>query len=84
MLPQYLTNCFTAAQLPNDGLIYRWNLNNVPEPVSQILYMSEVIQHEMALSREIKIRPDKRKRAQGLLVIFSNPPKTSTSSDTEI
>lgn len=81
MLLQHLANCFTATQLPNDGLIYRWNLNNVPEPVSQILYMSELIQHEMSNSREIKIRPDKRKRAQGLLVIFSNPPKSASSTE---
>lgn len=81
MLLQHLANCFTAAQLPNDGLIYRWNLNNVPEPVSQILYMSELIQYEMSKSREIKIRPDKRKRAQGLLVIFSNPSKSASSTE---
>jgi hypothetical protein len=56
-------------------LIYRWDLNSVPDPVTQILYMSEIIQFEMGRSRDVKIRLDKRKRAQGLLVIFSNPPK---------
>jgi hypothetical protein len=74
MFTETISSCFQASLLENEGIIYRWNLNLVPDPVTQILYLSELIQDEMNKGRQVKIRMDKRKRAAGLYVLFSNPP----------
>jgi hypothetical protein len=77
MLPELLSNCFQSTELPNSGIIYRWNLNCVPDAVTQIMFLHDLIQYEMGRGRACKIRQDKRKRAQGLVVVFSNPTGSS-------
>lgn len=77
MLSESLSNAFQRTDLENNGIIYRWNLNNVPDAVTQILFLNNLILHEMSSGRVCKVRPDKRKRAQGLVVVFSNPSEGS-------
>jgi hypothetical protein len=80
MLSESLSNAFQRTDLENNGIIYRWNLNNVPDAVTQILFLNDLILHEMSPEgggRVCKVRPDKRKRAQGLVVVFSNPSEGS-------
>jgi len=61
---------------------FRWDLNKVPKGCDQIILLAQLISHYRSLNKNIKLRPDKRKRAKGLLVVFVNeqePIQQSTS-----
>lgn len=51
---------------------FRWNLNKVPKGCDQILLLAQLITANSSENKEIKLRPDKRKRAKGLIVVFVN------------
>jgi hypothetical protein len=63
---------FEEIKVSDTSVSYRWNLNKVPKGCDQIILLSNLIQHFKNQNKDIKLRPDKRKRAKGLIVVFIN------------
>lgn len=63
---------FEKIKISNTTISFRWDLNKVPTGCDQILLLAQLINQFKNLNKEIKLRPDKRKRAKGLIVIFIN------------
>ena len=70
---------FQKTQINENAYFYKWDLNKVPKGYNQILLLADLIRYEKNNGYHIKIKPDKRKRAQGLPVLFIN--KTLLPSD---
>ena len=63
---------FIKDKVSENSLLFKWNLNNIPKGYKQILLLADLIRHHTSKGYEIKLRPDKRNHAKGLLVIFVN------------
>ena len=65
-------NYFDQIEISDTCTSYRWNLNKVPNGCNQIILLAQLIQTYKDQGKEIKLRPDQRKRAKGLIVVFIN------------
>jgi hypothetical protein len=65
-------NFFISYRVNPHSTVYKWNLNKIPSGCDQILALAELITACKNQEKTVKLRPDKRKRAKGLLVIFAN------------
>ncbi len=65
-------NFFEKTIVSETCISFRWNLNKVPKGCDQILLLAQLITAHSSEDKEIKLRPDKRKRAKGLIVVFVN------------
>ena len=63
---------FEQTKISENSTSFRWNLNKVPKGCDQILLLANLIQNFKSQGKDIKLRPDKRKRAKGLIVVFVN------------
>jgi hypothetical protein len=63
---------FQKTKINENTYFYKWDLNKVPRGYNQILLLADLIKYEKNNGYHIKIKPDKRKRAQGLPVLFIN------------
>lgn len=70
---------FISHKVTPHSTIYKWNLNKVPNGCDQILILAKLITACKREKKSVELRPDKRKRAKGLLVIFANNPPTSAT-----
>ena len=67
-------NHFDQIKISDTCISYRWNLNDIPNGCDQIILLAQLIQNYKDQGKEIKLRPDQRKRAKGLIVVFINDP----------
>lgn len=65
-------NYFEEIKISDTTISFRWDLNKVPTGCDQILLLAQLINNYKQKGKEIKLRPDRRKRAKGLIVIFVN------------
>jgi hypothetical protein len=64
---------FFKKETINEGSwFFKWDLNKVPKDYTQVLILAELIKSQLNSKVEINIKPDKRKRAKGLPVVFVN------------
>lgn len=63
---------FEKATVSEKTISYRWDLNKVPKGCDQILLLAQLIKTYKEQGKYIKLRPDTRKRAKGLIVVFVN------------
>ena len=66
------TQYFEKTIISETSVSYRWDLNKVPTGCEQITLLAELINHYKNEGKLIKLRPDTRKRAKGLIVVFIN------------
>jgi len=67
-----LSEVFLCKNLQNNSKLYYFNLNEILSPVDAVLHLSNLIKREQSNNKIVNIRFDKRKRAAGLFVLFSN------------
>ena len=65
-------NYFISKQINDQTTIFFFDLNQTISKVDFILALSDLILHQKKLGNKVVIKPDKRKRAIGLYVLFSN------------
>ncbi len=63
---------FEKTNISDTSISYRWNLNKVPKGCDQIVLLAKLIQRFRDEDKDVRLRPDKRKRAKGLIVVFIN------------
>lgn len=65
---------FIKQAINETSVVFKWNLNAIPKGIDQILLLADLIRGCQEENKAVEIRPDKRKRAKGLVVIFANTP----------
>lgn len=69
-----ITSFFLCKKISDDVTLYSFDLNKVPNKVDQIIYLSTLITKEQEKGNICYVKLDKRIRAKGLFVVFSNDP----------
>ena len=65
---------FLQKNISDEVTLYSFDLNKVPNKVNQIIYLSKLITEEQQKGNVCYVKLDKRIRAKGLFVVFSNDP----------
>jgi hypothetical protein len=73
-MPSNYKDYFIKQSISEHSVVFKWNLNTIPKGVNQILLLADLIRGCQEENKIVEIRPDKRKRAKGLVVIFANTP----------
>ena len=66
---------FYLTKIDENTLLYRWDLNNIPNGINQILLLADLIKYCQENGYNPIIKKDKRLRASGLLVVFATKQK---------
>lgn len=68
-------DCFSKKQLSENSFLFCFDLNKVPNTSQQIIRLAELIKILESQDYICSVKPDKRLRGSGLLVVFANTKK---------